>query len=158
VPAHGGADPHARERQLLDLATVVRIAPAFTPAEQARARAAATRDPRLKVALEASGYGLTQTLAAAPQLVARWHDAQTADPYAWAVLTAALDAARLGARAPLSDDFLRAAAPGYLTSQQQAQAPRTGLSRPWTMPPARCTAPPPPSPRPGPAWARSPGT
>jgi hypothetical protein len=124
VPAHGGADPHARERQLLDLATVVRIAPAFTPAEQARARAAATRDPRLKVALEASGYGLTQTLAAAPQLVARWHDAQTADPYAWAVLTAALDAARLGARAPLSDDFLRAAAPGYLTSQQQAQAPQ----------------------------------
>ena len=71
----------------------------------------------------AAGYGLTQTLAAAPQLVARWEDAQTADPYAWAVLTAALDAARLGARAPLSADFLRAAAPGYCTSQQQAEAP-----------------------------------
>ena len=37
--------------------------------------------------------------------------------------TAALDAARLGARAPLSIDFLRAAAPGYCTSQQQADAP-----------------------------------
>ena len=71
----------------------------------------------------AAGYGLTQTLAAAPQLVARWQDAQTASPYAWAVLTAALDAARLGARAPLSADFLRAAAPGYCTSQQQAEAP-----------------------------------
>ena len=70
-----------------------------------------------------AGYGLTQTLAAAPQLVARWQDAQTASPYAWAVLTAALDAARLGARAPLSADFLRAAAPGYCTSQQQAEAP-----------------------------------
>ena len=56
-------------------------------------------------------------------MVARWHDAQTADPYAWAVLTAALDAARLGARAPLGADFLRAAAPGYCTSQQQAEAP-----------------------------------
>jgi len=70
-----------------------------------------------------AGYGLTQTLAAAPQLVARWQDAQTASPYAWAVLTAALDAVRLGTRAPLSDDYLRAAAPGYCTSQQQAEAP-----------------------------------
>ena len=39
------------------------------------------------------------------------------------MLTAALDAARLGARAPLSPDLLRAAAPGYCTSQQQAEAP-----------------------------------
>ena len=39
------------------------------------------------------------------------------------MLTAALDAARLGARAPLSVGFLRAAAPGYCTSQQQAEAP-----------------------------------
>ena len=97
--APGGADPHARERQVLDLADVVPIAPAFSPAEQDRARAAADRDPRLAVALEAADYGLTQTLAAAPQLVARWEDAQTASPYAWAVLTAALDVARLGARA-----------------------------------------------------------
>ena len=123
VPAPGGADPHAREREVLDLAAVIRIGPEFSPAEQDRARAAAARDPRLQVALDAAGYGLTQTLAAAPQLVARWEDAQTADPYAWAVLTAALDVARLGARAPLSADFLRAAAPGYCTSQQQAEAP-----------------------------------
>ena len=39
------------------------------------------------------------------------------------MLTAALDAARLGARASLSADFLRAAAPGYCTSEQQAEAP-----------------------------------
>jgi predicted negative regulator of RcsB-dependent stress response len=39
------------------------------------------------------------------------------------VLTAALDAARLGARAPLTAGFLRAAAPGYCTSAQQAEAP-----------------------------------
>ena len=123
VPAPGGADPHAREREVLDLAAVIRIGPAFSPAEQDRARAAAARDPRLKVALEAGGYGLTQTLAAAPQLVARWEDAQTAEPYAWAVLTAALDVARLGARAPLSAGFLRAAASGYCTSAQRAEAP-----------------------------------
>ena len=123
LPPPDGADPHAREREVLDLANVVRIGPEFSPAEQNRARAAATRDPRLAAALKATGYGLTQTLAAAPQLVARWQDAQTVSPYGWAVLTAALDAARLGARAPLSADFLRAAAPGYCTSQQQAEAP-----------------------------------
>jgi hypothetical protein len=123
LPAPGGPDPHAREREVLDLAAVIRIGPAFSPAEQDRAHAAAARDRRLKIALESAGYGLTQTLAAAPQLVARWEDAQTADPYAWAVLTAALDVTRLGARAPLSVDFLRAAAPGYCTSQQQAEAP-----------------------------------
>ena len=39
------------------------------------------------------------------------------------MLTAALDVARLGARAPLSIEFLHAAAPGYCTSQQQAEAP-----------------------------------
>ena len=77
----------------------------------------------MRVALAADGYGLTQTLAAAPQLVARWDAARDTAPYAWAVLTAALDAARLGARAPLTTDLLRAAAPGYCTARQQAEAP-----------------------------------
>src|SRR6185437_15802286 len=94
-----------------------------TPAEHDRARAAAARDPRLQEALGSVGYGLTQTLAAAPQLVARWQDAPAADPYGWAVLTAALDVARLGGRAPLPADLLREAAPDYCTSAQQAEAP-----------------------------------
>ena len=99
MPAPDGVDLHARERGVLDLAAVIRIGPAFSAAEQDQARAAAARDPRLHVALNTAGYGLTQTLAAAPKLVARWEDAQASDPYAWAVLTAALDTARLGARA-----------------------------------------------------------
>jgi hypothetical protein len=123
MPGSGGSDPHLRKRDLLSLADVVRIDPEFSLPEEDRARAAAARDPRLAVALETAGYGLPQTLAAAPQLVARWRDAKTAAPYGWAVLTAALDAARLGAHAPLSADLLRAAAPGYCTSRQQAEAP-----------------------------------
>jgi TIR domain len=122
-PATGAPDPYAREREVLDLAAVVRVDPEFSPAEQYRAYAAAARDPRLRVALDTAGYGLTQTMASAPQLVARWQDAKTASPYAWAVLTAALDVARLGARTPLSAELLRDAAPGYCTSQQQAAAP-----------------------------------
>jgi hypothetical protein len=132
LPAPGGADPHAREREVLDLAAIVRIDPAFSPAEQDRARAAAVRDPRLRVALDTVSYGLTQTLAAAPQLVARWEDARTASPYAWAVLTAALDVARLGARAPLTNGLLRAAAPGYCTSAQQAEAPENWFEQALT--------------------------
>src|SRR5262249_22743512 len=38
LSAAGGTDPHARERQVLDLADVVRIGPAFSPAEQDRGR------------------------------------------------------------------------------------------------------------------------
>ena len=154
VPVSGADDPHGREREVLDLATVIHIDPEFSPAEKDRARAAAAGDRRLAVALEAAGYGLTQTLAAAPQLVARWEEAQ-ACPYAWAVLTAALDAARLGARATLSADFLRAAAPGYCTTGSRPRRRRTGSSRPWPTPPESCTAPPLPSARSGLAWARS---
>ena len=109
-------DPHAGNAKCWTWPRSSASSPEFSPAEQDRARAAAPRDPRLAVALKSAGYGLTQTLAAAPQLVARWEDARTADPYAWAVLTAALDVARLGARAPLSADLLRAAAPDYCTS------------------------------------------
>jgi len=61
--------------------------------------------------------------------VDRWQDAQTTSPYGWAVLTAALDVARLGARAPLSADLLREAAPGYCTSAQQAEAPGNWFER-----------------------------
>jgi hypothetical protein len=158
VRAVGGADPHPREREVLGLAAVVRVAPVFSPAEQDRARAVADRDPQLRAALAASGYGLTQTLAAAPQLVARWEDARAASPYGWAVLTAALDAARLGARAPLSADLLRAAAVDYCTSAQQAEAPDNWFEQALAYATESCTAPPQRSAPTRRAWARSPDT
>ena len=159
VPATGGPDPYMREREVLGLAAVIGIGEEFTPAEHDRARAAAARDPQLREALGSAGYGLTQTLAAAPQLVARWQDAPAADPYGWAVLTAALDAARLGGRAPYpsicSERPRRAIAPARSRPGRQ----ETGSSGPWPMPARSCTAPPPRGPRPGPeSWARSPGT
>jgi hypothetical protein len=43
VPVRGSADPRARERELLDLAAVVRIDPEFSPAEQDLARRCAPR-------------------------------------------------------------------------------------------------------------------
>ena len=68
LPALGGTDSGAREREVLDLADVLRIGSAFSPSERDRARDAALRDRRLAIALGSAGYGLTQTLAAAPAL------------------------------------------------------------------------------------------
>ncbi|MEV4251349.1 hypothetical protein AB0J63_49190, partial [Streptosporangium canum] len=114
-------DSHATERELLGLADVIHLEAVFTPAEQERARAAAEAgDARIALALKSADYGLTQVIAAAPHLVARW---QGAGPYAAAVLNAAIDATRLGVRSPLSAELLRAAAPGYCTPRQRAAAP-----------------------------------
>jgi hypothetical protein len=60
------------------------------------------------------------TLAAAPELMEHWTRAP--DPYSKAVITAAVDARRLGIRSELPDDFLKAAASGYCTPQERAQA------------------------------------
>jgi hypothetical protein len=122
-PQFGRPDPWATQRDLLAIATTVRIGAELSRGETTRARQAAQGDRRIEVALRADGYGLTQTLAAAPELVARWEDARTAAPYAWAVMTAALDAARLGARAPLGTELLREAAPGYCSPPERAAAP-----------------------------------
>ncbi|MCM3923327.1 toll/interleukin-1 receptor domain-containing protein [Frankia sp. AiPs1] len=122
-PEPGAQDPHLRERDVLTLAEVIRIADEFSPAEQARAAQAAAADRQLEAAMATEGYGLTQTLAAAPLLVSRWSDAKAGAPYAWAVLAAAIDATRLGFFAPLPVDLLRDAAVDYCTPRQQAEAP-----------------------------------
>ncbi|MGW0593796.1 hypothetical protein [Streptosporangium sp. NPDC002607] len=123
TPAYGGADPHANERELIELADVVIVPETFSAAERRRAEAAAATDRLLATALATTGYGLTQTLAAAPQLVRRWEIAKTVHPYAWAVLLAALDVRLLGAEHALPEELLREAAPAYCTDRQRAEAP-----------------------------------
>jgi hypothetical protein len=109
------------DRELLNLAQVVDVADTFTMPERIRASELAKVDGRLRVALESTEDGMTQVLAAGPELVRWWE--QSSNPYAKAVITAALDVRRLGARAPATRTFLAGAAPGYLTSTQRAQAP-----------------------------------
>lgn len=117
----GGSD-YTRQKEVLDLADIITVVPEFSAAERNRAREAAKHDRRIHVALSTSGYGLTQALAAAPQLIARWENSKTNQPYAWAIVTAALDAVRLGAWAPLSAELLRVAAVEYCTEREQAEA------------------------------------
>ncbi|GFJ81311.1 hypothetical protein [Phytohabitans houttuyneae] len=119
--APGTDDPYAGDRALLDLAEVVDVADTLSGEERGRAAALAATDSRLRVALETAGAGTIQVLAAGPALVRWWE--QSPDPYAKAVITAAVDARRLGARTPLTTAFLAAAAAGYLTPAQWATAP-----------------------------------
>lgn len=113
-------DPYQAERELVNQAEVLTIDAQFSLDERERARLVAAVDPRIATALN-SDYGLTQALAAAPALVQRWEHAP--DRHTWALLTAAIDARRMGIDGPLGPDLLRAAVPGYLTPIQQARAP-----------------------------------
>jgi TPR repeat protein/transcriptional regulator with XRE-family HTH domain len=118
---HEDIDPHRHARQILATAArLVRVA-SFSQAECARAAALAKEDPRLATALRDSHYGPTEVLAGAPRLVERFEHA--ANPYARAVMTAAIDYRRLGHHAPLTAELLQSAATGCLTGQQIATAP-----------------------------------
>ncbi|XVQ85077.1 tetratricopeptide repeat protein [Microbispora siamensis] len=114
-------DPYETEREVLGLADVVHLGSRFSPSELNRAKdIAQAGDRRIALALKSTDYGLTQVIAAAPQLIDRWRNA---NPYAAAILNAAIDATRLGAQSPLSADLLRDAAPGYCDARQRADAP-----------------------------------
>ncbi|WP_141662981.1 hypothetical protein [Streptomyces sp. Wb2n-11] len=119
-----GADPHFHARTLLVRATeVVRVPPAFH-ARDLRALDSLGKDPTLTAALHASRDSkITQTLAAGLQLADRFESAQKPPAcYARALISAAMDACRLGWDAPLPDGFLRDAASGYLTDEQRTEA------------------------------------
>jgi tetratricopeptide (TPR) repeat protein len=115
-----GSDPWRRQREVLQLAKAVLVPDSFSDAEYERAFLLAATDPRLSAALQYPEYGLTQTIAAAPQLMERWLNA---DAYAMAVLNTAIDARRIGVRTPIPASFLRAAAPAYCDNRAQATAP-----------------------------------
>lgn len=126
LPADGG-DVHAEDRLLLDFAEVIRVPDAFTENERQRASEAATVDSRIKTALAVSDAGVTQVLAAGPDLVTSWE--QAPDPYSRAILSAAADARRLGVQRPLPAEVLTGAMVGYLTPAQRAAPVAAWLDR-----------------------------
>jgi hypothetical protein len=120
----GPDDRYAEDRALLGLARVIELT-TFTPAERRRAEHLAADDGRIRAALNADDAGVTEVLAAGPELV-KWWLADSVNPgpsYGRAVITAALDAHLVGAAAPLTVEFLNAAVPAYLSSALQATAP-----------------------------------
>jgi hypothetical protein len=126
----GSRDPYVAVRALLarlpdlthpgkvdpSLGGVIAVPACFTDLELARASMLA--DPALAEAVEASELAgdpghLAQYLAGAPDLLRHWQD-QGADPYGRALITAAMDLARLGGDPKCPPDFLREAVVGYL--------------------------------------------
>jgi hypothetical protein len=92
--------------------------------EVGRAEKIAENDSRIRLALRSNDAGLTQVLAAGPDLVHRW---EQAPPYAHAVITVAADARRLGVHAPLPAALLREAMTGYLTPAERVLPPESWL-------------------------------
>lgn len=86
------------DRRLFDIAKVVTVPDAFSGPELEEAGRVAQTDSRIRLALQVEDAGLTQALAAGPDLLHRW---QLANPYARAVISFAADARRLGVRSPI---------------------------------------------------------
>jgi hypothetical protein len=124
----GQPDRYGNDRELLGLAHVVTVPEALSQHERRRAEDLAA-DPRIRLALDTPDAGFTQVLAAGPALVNHWENAPANQCYGKAVITAALDARRVGTTASLTREFLAAAAPAFLTPVQQAGAPGDWLDR-----------------------------
>ncbi|MET9262661.1 hypothetical protein [Amycolatopsis sp. NPDC004079] len=106
------------EGRLIDFADLIPVPDTFSGNERRRAVKVANADSRIKAALAVSDAGVTQVLAAAPDLVISWE--QAPDPYGKAVVSAAADARRLGVLCPLSSELLADALADYLTPAQRA--------------------------------------
>lgn len=112
-------DLHAQARELL-LGTDITVSESWSAAELRALPRAGQADPRLRDAIRHADAGrITQYLAGVPDLVQRYRNAP---PAARAVLTAAIDARRLGHPLPLPHDLLVRAAPDYLADVEWDQA------------------------------------
>src|SRR6202012_5930414 len=86
-----------------------------------------TRDAALQEVIEVAAHAgaaeeIAQYSAGAADLLNRY-DGPGSDPYGRALITAAMDASRLGLSAPFPLQLLTSAAEGYLTGRQRATAP-----------------------------------
>ena len=122
TPSSEQADRHYQARTLLREAWITDIPDTFVGADYEEFERLAAGDASLTAAMHAASSAgeVTQTLAAAPELMKHWLHAPA--PYGKAVITAAIDARRLGVRTPLPDALLKAAAIGYFTPDERARA------------------------------------
>jgi hypothetical protein len=125
---HGeGDDVHADDRALLGYADMVNVPETLTAEEEVQASKIARDDSRIRAALAVADAGLTQVLAAGPDLVNVWE--QAPDPYSKAIISAAADARRLGVRGPLSPGSLTEAMAGYLSPAHRVRRRDEWLDR-----------------------------
>ena len=109
------SDVHAQARDLLSGRDIT-VPAAFSADEIQALRAAG--DARLTAAAATSDGRVTQFLAGAPELLARYRNAP---PAARGLIDAAVDARRLGAGEEIPLAFLEQAVPGYLSDAEWEQ-------------------------------------
>jgi len=148
-PVHWDALTRSRDTRpqackILD-GTSIPVPAAFTGPALGDLWRAAAGDPRLAAAATAPDGQVTQHLAGAPELLARYRNAP---PVARALIDAAMDGRRLGHSLALPHALLEAAAPAYLTDAEWDQLGEDWLEQAWPTPPPPAKAPP----------ARSPGS
>ncbi|MFF4138605.1 tetratricopeptide repeat protein [Streptomyces mirabilis] len=114
-PSGRESTDHSQVRELLT-GREIRVPDSFDSDELKLLRASARWDERLAVAhMRASGGRVAQFLAGAPELLRRYQHAPVVPK---AVLSAAMDARRLGCGIYLPLNFLEHAAAGYLTDEE----------------------------------------
>jgi hypothetical protein len=118
-------EPTGRDLSRIDPARggVIDVPDRFSPADLEAA--AHTDDPALAAAAAAAasagqGGQVTQYLAGVPDLLDRWHK-PGGDPYGQAIITAAMDATRLGHASLLPAGLVQGAAVGYLTAEERTK-------------------------------------
>ena len=127
-PRPGMDDLHVHARRLLGMGAVRRleVPPDFSgagPAVLRDLKIAGERDSRLATARRSAGDALRviQVLAGGPLLVERYQHRLA--PHSATIITAAMDARRLGHWAPVPPLLLEDAASGYLTAAQRTAPP-----------------------------------
>ncbi|MFI6250486.1 tetratricopeptide repeat protein [Streptomyces sp. NPDC051016] len=121
TPATNSPDPHHLVRRLLAQARSIDVPDTFAD-DFHSVRHLSARDRSLSTVVEL-GSTVTQNLAAGPDLVRHFEQPSGRHGrHGRALVAAAMDARRLGVESPLPLRFLRAAAPGYLTDAERAQA------------------------------------
>ncbi|WP_261575589.1 tetratricopeptide repeat protein, partial [Frankia gtarii] len=115
----GGGEDAVAGREVLDLATEIRLARTWTSVELVRAEQLRD-DPEIASALEHTDrYGLAEYLAAGPDLLNRWLNgwAPGEHPRGAALVAAAVDAGRAGCRAGVPLAVLQELHEGYLAER-----------------------------------------
>ncbi|MFE6163855.1 tetratricopeptide repeat protein [Streptomyces sp. NPDC056486] len=114
----GGADKYSQVRELLKQGVLIDVPSSFSASDQHQLRKIAAMDRSLRLVAQSGSNSVTQYLAAAPDLLSHYDAADGVDALSGrAVITAAMDARRLGMSGPIPTAFLKAAATGYMDSE-----------------------------------------
>lgn len=128
-------------RETLGRASLIPLSRELSASERQRAEDLREADPRIATALDQeTGAGFAEYLAAAPEIRDRWRSARDGENIvAGAIISAAVDARRLGYVSPMPRALLRALHGLYLESRQAhlPGLPGFGQALDWARQPVR---------------------